>query len=87
MCDLVFFFVMLVFFSVMLVIGCALRIPKQKCPKEKHNRHKNECSPPAWGGRLAAALAMIFENLRTCKGDDNLLLREACDWSYGAVRW
>ncbi len=25
---------------------------------------------------MAAALAMIFENLRTCKNDDNLLLRE-----------
>ena len=47
----------------------------------------NECSPPAWGGRLAAALAMIFKTLRTCKDDDNLLLRETGDWSYGAVQW
>ena len=30
---------------------------------------------------------LIFENLRTCKNDDNLLLRETRDWSYGAVRW
>ena len=47
----------------------------------------DECSPPAWGGRLAAALAMIFKTLRTCKDDDNLLLRETGDWSYGAVQW
>ena len=47
----------------------------------------HECSPPAWGGRLAAALAMIFKTLRTCKDDDNLLLRETGDWSYGAVQW
>ena len=32
---------LLVFFSVMLVIGCALRTSKHKYPKEKHSRHKN----------------------------------------------
>ena len=33
----------------------------------------NECSPPARGGRLAAALAMFFKTLRICNDEDNLL--------------
>ena len=55
MCDLVFFFVlpvfffvmlafsfaMPVFFFVMLVVGCALRIPKHKYQTEKHKKHKH----------------------------------------------
>ena len=36
---------------------------------------------------MAAAVPKIFKNLRTCKDDDNLLLRETGDWSYGAVQW
>ena len=34
---------------------------------------RNECSPPARGGRLAAALAMFFKTLRICNDEDNLL--------------
>ena len=61
------------------------RMPKIPAPRRWSLKY--ECSPPAWGGRLAAALAMIFKTLRTCKDDDNLLLRETGDWSYGAVQW